>query len=66
MLLLPCVGLVKPSDKKSLRTLEDDLEDFTRRSINMETGHIYIKDKVSFIILKFLYRMGVNSIFLRY
>lgn len=38
-------GLLKPTDRKSLRNLEADLEDFQRKAINLETGHIYIKDR---------------------
>jgi hypothetical protein len=34
---------VKPSDKKSLRTLQEDIEDHSRHAINIETGHIYLK-----------------------
>lgn len=43
MLLLPHIGNLKPTDKKSLRTLQEDIEDFTRKAVNLETGHIYLK-----------------------
>ena len=48
---MPVIGFLKPSDKRSLKTLQDDLEDYTRKSINLETGHIYIKTKVRFFII---------------
>lgn len=44
---MPILGYVKPSDRRSLKTLQDDLEDYSRKAINLETGHIYVKDKVN-------------------
>lgn len=41
-MLLPYVGYVKPTDRKSLRTLQEDIEDFAKRKINIETGQIYL------------------------
>ena len=43
MLLLPYAGYVKSSDKRSLRTLQEDIEDFTKTVINVEDGHLYVK-----------------------
>lgn len=31
-------GFIKASDKRSLRTLQEDIDDFTRTVINLETG----------------------------
>lgn len=41
ILMLPISGYIKPTDRKSLTTLQEDLEDYTRRKINVETGQIY-------------------------
>ncbi|KRX04932.1 Ribosomal protein S18 [Pseudocohnilembus persalinus] len=43
MALLPYVGSIKPSDKQSLKTLQEDLNQRTKMAINIETGHIYVK-----------------------
>ncbi|EGR32490.1 hypothetical protein IMG5_081240 [Ichthyophthirius multifiliis] len=43
MLLLPFRGYIKPSDRKSLTTLHEDIMNSIRTAINIETGHIYIK-----------------------
>jgi hypothetical protein len=40
--LLPYIGFLKPTDKKSLRSLQEDIEDHVRRKINIETGQIYL------------------------
>ncbi|EAR96961.2 ribosomal protein S18 (macronuclear) [Tetrahymena thermophila SB210] len=47
MLLMPFRGYIKPSDKKSLTTLQEDVENTVRTAINIETGHIYIKGSVN-------------------
>lgn len=44
MLLLPISGYLKPTDKKSLKTLQEDLEDHVKRKINIETGQIYFNN----------------------
>ena len=36
------MGFIKPTDKKSLRTLQEDVEDFVKRKVNIETGEIYL------------------------
>lgn len=41
-MLLPYVGFLKPTDKKSLKSLQEDIEDHVRRKINIETGQIYM------------------------
>lgn len=38
--LLPFAGFVKASDKKSLRTLQEDIDDYTRNIINLENGQL--------------------------
>lgn len=43
LMLLPYASFVKPSDKRSLKTLQEDIEDYCRKAINIETGHIYLK-----------------------
>lgn len=43
--LLPTFGPLKPTDRKSLTTLMDDIEDFVVTKVNIETGGIYIKEK---------------------
>lgn len=43
---MPFRGYIKPSDKKSLTTLQEDVENSIRTAINIETGHIYIKGSV--------------------
>lgn len=42
--MLPHVGFIKPSDKRSLRTLQEDIQDFLRKKINIETGTIYFEE----------------------
>lgn len=44
LLMLPHVGFIKPSDKRSLRTLQEDIQDFLRKKINIETGTIYFEE----------------------
>jgi len=46
--LLPSYSFVRPSDKKSLTTLNEDIEDYSRKAINIETGHLYYKNQVNF------------------
>ena len=40
--MLPYIGYIKPTDKKSLTSLQDDIQDYCRRKINIETGQIYL------------------------
>eukprot|EP00331_Platyophrya_macrostoma_P034100 CAMPEP_0176450656 /NCGR_PEP_ID=MMETSP0127-20121128/27283_1 /TAXON_ID=938130 /ORGANISM="Platyophrya macrostoma, Strain WH" /LENGTH=549 /DNA_ID=CAMNT_0017838387 /DNA_START=26 /DNA_END=1675 /DNA_ORIENTATION=- len=44
--LLPTFGPIKPTDKKSLTTLLEDIEDHLATRINIETGGIYVKEKI--------------------
>ncbi|CAD8070262.1 unnamed protein product [Paramecium sonneborni] len=41
MLLLPFNSSLQPYNKKSLTSLEDDIQEFSRRKINLATGQIY-------------------------
>ena len=40
--MLPYFGYIKPTDKKSLTSLQDDIQDYCKRKINIETGQIYL------------------------
>jgi ribosomal protein S18 len=40
--MLPYEAYLKPTDKKSLRTIQEDVEDFLKKKINIETGQIYL------------------------
>lgn len=42
-MLLPYAGFVKSSDKKSLRTLQEDIDDACKTVINLETGQVMLK-----------------------
>ncbi len=42
LVLLPYVGYVKPTDKKSLTTLQEDIDEYSKKKINVETGQIYL------------------------
>lgn len=44
--LIPSRGFIKPSDRKSLTTLLEDVENTVRTAVNIETGHIYVKGTV--------------------
>lgn len=50
---MPFRGYIKPSDRKSLTTLQEDVENTIRTAINIETGHVYIKGSV---IIELFYR----------
>lgn len=39
--LIPYVGQIRPTDKISLRTYEEDLEEFNKKSIDPVTGKLY-------------------------
>ena len=45
MLLLPHVGNIKPFHKKSLKTIEEEVADYSKQIVNVETGHIYYKSQ---------------------
>ena len=49
------MGYIRPFHRKSLTTMQEDLEDFTRRVINLETGHIYLKPKVIYDYTNYKY-----------
>lgn len=52
-MLIPCYSFVRPSDKRSLTTLQEDIEHYCRKSVNIETGHIYYRNEVKkFDLLK--------------
>ena len=55
LVLLPYMGYIRPFHRKSLTTMQEDLEDFTRRVINLETGHIYLKPKVIYDYTNYKY-----------
>jgi len=40
--MMPYEAFIKPTDKKSLRTLQEDVEDYLKKKINIETGQIYL------------------------
>jgi len=40
--MLPYEAYLKPTDKRSLRTLQEDVEDYLKKKINIETGQIYL------------------------
>jgi len=40
--MMPYEAFIKPTDKKSLRTLQEDIEDYLKKKINIETGQIYL------------------------
>jgi len=44
--LLPGRGFLKASDRRSLKSLQDDLEDSSKCAVNIQTGHIYFKKEV--------------------
>mmetsp|Transcript_727 Transcript_727/g.680 ORF Transcript_727/g.680 Transcript_727/m.680 type:complete len:135 (+) Transcript_727:316-720(+) len=44
MMLLPYVGYIRPTDRKSLTSLQDDMNEVIRRRINIESGYIYVDD----------------------
>ncbi len=39
------MSFIKPTDKKSLRSLQEDIEDYVKRKVNIETGEIYLAHK---------------------
>ena len=43
-MLIPTIGAVKPSQRVSLTTLENEIESYSKKAINLETGHIYLRD----------------------
>ncbi len=45
MLLLPYIGNIRANNRKSLRTLQEDVEDYTRQIINVDTGSLYFKSQ---------------------
>ncbi len=44
--MIPFVGYIKSTDRKSLRTLQEDLEDYTRKVVNLETGQLFLREEV--------------------
>ena len=44
LVLLPYVGYIRPTDRKSLTSLQDDMNEVIRRRINIESGYIYVDD----------------------
>lgn len=45
-MLLPTFSFVRPTDKKSLTTLHEDVENHCQKAINIETGHLYYMNQV--------------------
>jgi hypothetical protein len=41
VVLLPYVGYIQPYHKRSLTSLQEDVEDFTRKKVNLATGQLY-------------------------
>ncbi len=46
LVLLPVGGIIKASDRRSLRSLQEDIEDFTRTVVNLETGQVMLKQDI--------------------
>lgn len=41
--MLPYIGDLNAAHRKSLKTLQEDVEDYTRQMINVDTGALYFK-----------------------
>lgn len=60
--MIPYVGLVRPTDKLSLRSYYEDLEEFNKKSIDPLTGKMYYNTGSSDLSKRFVKPKGMNTV----